>query len=799
MSAPRRHKPRKPSRTARKSAVVFTCSRCGERFTDGEALMAHAAGHNGSRVDLQRLRRRPNEPPPTAQTAAELRASARARLAFVALFAASFALYAFGRSLELPAVALAGTLGVLFFGIGAAPLQLARRPLLAVRFGVAALVGLSIMTTGGVLMVLAPLGDAWHPFLWAAIVVVAAAALDVAAIGQALRDLAHARAISARVRFASPLGDAARRGGLPMAILIVAGTAAWLGAALAAGHLTPGIGGFLVRIPPVWYAGLATLIVAVGLARGRREVYAALATVSLSLALTVTPALIYAMPRSQSAGKHVQLVQLILTHHHLSAGAGIYAAYSAFFAGIAWVCALARVSDPIGLATWWPAIIGLVGLAELRFLFGRLGRSSTRCWAAIMVVVLVNAIGADYFSPQSVGFVMALGVYGLALAGTEPLAVDARLRASLLCLAGCGLAVTHELSPFIAGGVLLVLTVYGRTRPRWSAAAVLVPAVAWAAVDYHVLAGYLSFSHLLHLSNFVPPKTVAAPGLGRQAIVGLSSHALLLGLLVLVAAAIVGFARHRREPWAWAFMANAGVGLICVTVNPYGNEGIFRAALFGIPWLALVAARAIDHPPNRRLMVAFAGVTLLLLATFLVAEFGMDGSNVVRKSDLTSLRIFESQSPAGSYLLNLGYGDLPGSVPSIPATRHFTDIETLDQTLGTVAIRLPERPTAYDLAALTSSYAQSAGVGDGPAAGDLYVRWSPAQSEYAYEYGLQSLRQSAAWRALLLASPDWSVVYASHGTLLMRLSATAARELVLSRTTAATQVAVATPLADGRP
>jgi hypothetical protein len=775
--------------------VVFTCSRCGERFTDGEALMAHAAGHNGSRVDLQRLRRRPNEPPATAQTAAELRASARVRLAFVTLFAGSFALYAFGRSLELPAVALAGTLGVLFFGIGAAPLQLARGPLLAVRLGVAGLAGLSVMTIGGALMVLAPLSSAWHPFLWAAIVVAAAAALDVAAVGQALHDLARARKISARVRFASPLGDAARRSSLPVAILVVAGTAAWLGAALAAGHLSPGIGGFLVRIPPVWYAGLATLIVAVVLSRGRREIYPALATVSLALALTVTPALIYAMPRSQSAGKHVQLVQLIMTHHHLSASAGIYAAYSAFFAGIAWVCTLARVSDSISLATWWPAIIGLVGLAELRFLFGRLHRSSFQCWAAIMVVMLVNALGADYFSPQSIGFVMALGVYGLALAGTEPLAVDAWLRASLLCLAGCAMATTHELSPFIAGGVLLVLTVYGRTRPRWSAAAVLVPAAVWAAIDYHVLAGYLSFSHLLHLSNFEPPKTVAAPDLGRQAIVGLSSYALLLGLLLLIAVAFVGFARHRREPWAWAFMASAGVGLVCIAVNPYGNEGIFRAALFGIPWLALVAARAVDHPPNRRLAVAFAGVTLLLLATFLVASFGMDGSNVMRKSDLASLRAFESQAPTGSCLLDLGYGDLPDSVPSLPATRHFTDLETLDQSLGTVAARLPGQPSADDLAALTSVYAQTAGVGDGPAAGDLYVRWSPAQSEYAYEYGLQSLRQSAAWRALLLASPDWSVVYASHGTLLMRLSAAAERELATSHAAAAMRATVATAMA----
>jgi hypothetical protein len=476
------------------------------------------------------------------------------------------------------------------------------------------------------------------------------------------------------------------------------------------------------------------------------------------------------MPRCQSAAKHVELVQLVLAHHHLSTGTGIYAAYSAFFAGVAWVCAVAHVSDPIGLATYWPAIIGLVGLVELRFLFGRLNRSSFRCWAAITIVVLVNAIGADYFSPQSVGLVMALGIYGLAVAGTEPLGVDHRMRAALLCFAGCALAITHELSPFVAGGVLVALTLYGRTRPRWSAAAVLVPAVAWALVDYHVLSGYISLPHLLHLSNFTPPKTVAAPGLGRQAIVGLSSSALLLGLLVLIALALVGFMRHRRETWAWAFMASAGAGLFCVAINPYGNEGIFRAALFGIPWLAVVAARAIDRPPGRRVLAGFCAVTLLLLGTFLVASFSLDAANVVRPSDLQSLRAFESQAPADSYLMNIGYGDLPSSVQSLPSTRHFIDLTTLGQSLPGVATQLSGPPVAADLVALTDSYERLVGPTNSRTASELYVRWSPAQSEYAYEYGLQSLRQSAAWRSLLLASPDWVVVYASHGTVLCRLS-----------------------------
>ena len=227
-----------------------------------------------------------------------------------------------------------------FFGVGTAPLQFARAPGLAVRLGVAGLVGLSTITLCGEIMVLAPL---WNPFLWAAIVAGVAAAIHLGAAPRALRDRHRARAQAAADRPRRGLQRALRALPAPPALLTVAGTAMWLGATIATGHITPGIAGFLPHITPVWYAGLATLLVAVALAHGRRETYVALAVVSLALALTLTPALIYAMPRTQTAAKHIEIVQFILQHHHLDAATGIYAAYSAFFAGIAWLCRVAGV------------------------------------------------------------------------------------------------------------------------------------------------------------------------------------------------------------------------------------------------------------------------------------------------------------------------------------------------------------------------------------------------------------------------------------------------------------------------
>ena len=664
------------------------------------------------------------------------------------LFAASLAMVAVGYMLDIGVLRLVGVLGAVFFGVGTAPLQLSVRSSLAMRLGVAGLVGLSVLTVVASVMVLTPV---WHPLLAAVIIGAIAVGVHVQACRRALPGLRGAgvfRSLGFRWSAAFDISIGCS----------ISGTVLWCSAALAEGHVVPGVGGFLPVISPLWYAGLVLLLAGIVLARGKSELYAMSALVSLVAALTLTPAWVYGMPRSQSAAKHVDLVQLILHAHHLDPGAGIYQAYSAFFSAIAWVCYLARIHDSIGLATFWPFVIGLLGLAELRFFFGRQIRSSYRIWVGMTLVVLVNAIGADYFSPQSVGFVLTLGVYGLVLGRDWP-GLDDRMRLALLVLAGCSLAVTHELSPYIAGGVLVVLVLFRAARPWYVPATCIVPAILWAALNWGTAKGYASFAGLLDLSNFTPPQTISTPGLQRLPIVGESSDALLLGLLVLIALAGVGFLRTVRRPQTWGFMISAGAGLILISVNPYGNEGIFRSALFGIPWLALLAMEAIPDNPPRWVSAAFGVVTVGLLGTFLIAMFGLDNQNVIRPADLQVLQALEAQAPASSYLLDLTYGDLPSSV-TFPQAGNFVPWTSL----VTAASAQPDRPDAADADALARDYIRYAGT-----ARNLYAIWSPASVANSVDYGLETQAHALEWRKLMAASPDWQVVFNRDGTYLFRV------------------------------
>jgi hypothetical protein len=701
-------------------------------------------------------------------------------------------------------------LGIVFFGLGSVPLQLASRVSLSTRLGVAGLIGLTTAMLIGAAMVLLPL---WYPDLAAILVLAAACTIHALALPSAFAglrlwvaerrhrriascecgaqfesgseqelfeaaqqhvahhhpDLGGALELDVLLHMAEDVGgrewaraELRRIASSPSLLCTLVGTALWLGSAILSPRIVPGIGGFLPHITPLWYVGVVLVLAAIALARRERhEAYAAIAVVALALAFTLTPALLYGMPRSQSAAKHIELVRFILRTHHLHVSAGIYAAYSAFFSAVAWLCRVARVSDPTGLATFWPTLMVLIEVAGLRFMFGQILDGRYRRWAAVTLVLLVNAIGAEYFSPQSVGFVMGIGIYGLALG--ERSEIDRRLATAVLLPASCALAIAHELSPYIIGGVLLVLGAFRCSRLRWAGVPILSAAAAWALVNYHVLKGYFSFSSLGSLSNFAPPSTPTAPGLSRGSIVAVSSDALALGLLVLTAAALVGFARYRRTRAAWTYIISAGVGLMFVAVNSYGNEGIFRAALFGIPWLALMAMRSWRAPGPRLGSIAWIALSVGLLATFLVASFAMDGTAVMRSADLQALRFFERNAPPGNYLLNAGFGDLPSIPPSSPSSTEISYYKINDR-----AWQRPDRPHASDLDELLARYEHAAGGAAAAQTGRLYAIWSPVLSLYAQEYGLGRPSQSTRWLDLLFASPSWQVAYADAGTFLFR-------------------------------
>jgi hypothetical protein len=710
---------------------------------------------------------------------------------FAVVFGAAIAVGAVGRATRNEALALGGGYGVIFFGIGGAPFQLHADLDLYARLTGAILVGFSVLLVVGALM--ADIRGLWDPT--AAAVVVGVAAIVLHGIGLArIRGLLRVRSggglrerdFRARVAADSrPRGPSDRRRGsigrgsviylrhLSLMVTVL-GTALWLAPALWTHDRHPGYWGMLSTLGPLWYAGL--VLVLVGFAIGRRtELSAAAATLSFGLATTLTPALVYAAPRNETAGKQMQFTEYVLTHHHVDVTSGIYTAFSATFSGVAALSELMGVHGMLGgmslfgLATFWPVLLVFMRVAELRLLAGRLLATTSRRWCAVMLVLLVDSLGEDYFSPQSIGYVLAIGAVAIAVKGVTPRPLGRRSTLMLLTLVGLALGPTHELSPYLAAGALFVLACFDQA-PWWSCLPVGLPALAWAAVVHNAISQNFSFGSLFDLSNFRPPVTLATPGLHRLAVVGLESHALLIALLILIALGAVGLSTNKRAKSAWAYALCPIVGLMFIAINPYGNEGIFRAAVFAIPWMAILAM-TMPNPRNMSslFMRPFAvtiGVVVCLIAllgTFIVAAYAMDGTNVLPRANVAIVAHLMRLPRRDAFVLTIGSANNPADSASFAT--NYTTLEWSQVARGAPELQRLH-PPSVDATVLADRYALVASQNGGVSSSPMYVIWAHSSLMYSQAYGLQSPAEMSAWLRLLKRSPNWRPVDRDGGVYL---------------------------------
>lgn len=572
-----------------------------------------------------------------------------------------------------------------------------------------------------------------------------------------------------RPRVDAPSPDARQRRALIRgeSLLVGVGVVLVVSSALAIRPLTPGWAGLLGAISPAWYVGLLLVTGAVFVGQRLGGLFTGLPVVVLQLMLTLTPAIAYVDPRYSWTAKHVGVTSYVLLHGTVNPSIDIYQAWPGLFSGVAWLCKTAGLSSPISVAHWWPPVIDLATLLVVYQLARAVLRSPARAWMAATVFVVGYTIAdADYFSPQSTGFLLTIATFAVVFAHRDEEPGLPPAGWMLILTMSIADAITHQLSPYMTTIGLVVLVVFGRAKTRWAPVVSLAPAAAWALIYFSYVKQHVSLSAFLNIFGNALTPGIAGGGPSPGSLANLvrlfeGGSALLIGVL-----ALVSIARHRDQLTAClALCAASGAGLL--VANSYGNEADFRVVLFALPWLAILAGR-LSLTPHSKSAVLWPVVTVALLGLYLVADMGLDFVNVMRPGDVAAISKFELSAPVGSYLVIIG---APPSPPTGVSGRYnlVNELVTSNVVGSNLAHPLDARASYRQFMSGLTGLIRSVPspvIGDNPR---FYVLADQQSAAYLAAYNYASLAQYWRFADQFARSPSWRVVSRTSSAELFEL------------------------------
>jgi hypothetical protein len=550
--------------------------------------------------------------------------------------------------------------------------------------------------------------------------------------------------------------------------------------------------GLLPGLPPLWYVafGLVVLVLVAGL-MSRRPVRHGLVVPQLALLALLfgTTSATYEVPRYPWTYKHVGVTEYVLENWSVDRSVDIYHNFPGFFfltAGFSEVTGL----HPLTLAQWTQPVLALITAAAVYWVVGGLTSSRRIRYGAVLLFTLGDWIGQNYFAPQGLAFPVALFVLGGLLRsvpeGREgfrwtrlrnrlPLGDDPDLPrgrpfwggwpgTGVLVLAFAYVVVSHPLSPVILLGQSVLVCLLLRPARPWLPLAFLVVEEAWLMQAWPFLSDTYDLFEF-GLRNIEPPQvSIVEPLPGYET--SLWAAPLLMAVIVLLTAVSVLLALRRRARLARLVVPLAMIAVPAAMVlgQPYGNEGVFRAYLFALPWLAFVVVSWLfdDHrrwTPERRLLtvVPVAAVAVLTLP----ANFAGEMSYRVAASDVDAARWFDANAPEGSVLL-----PFTSSYPWRAGAGYTEHLPV--PTEGVVGLtELPGFEEAAEDQADLVEFTEEA-CDTRPGTGPVYVATGPSADDTVRLFGTMQLYTYRAYERAMAADPDFTEVFRDGDSVLFR-------------------------------
>jgi len=456
--------------------------------------------------------------------------------------------------------------------------------------------------------------------------------------------------------------------------------------------------GLIQALPPLYFVSLGILAISFIYAwRSPQPRFPELilGVICLVVLLQSAPGIIESEPRFQIAWLHAGFTNFVARTGRVLPKLDTRFSWPSFFTGMALLARAGGLPDAILLIRYWPVVINLLYLPPLYMLAKLVLRDAKKAMLAIWLFPFANWVGQDYYSPQSVAYLLYLVLLCVVLGpyGANRKAMIPRFRRKpvdngqeeppddwhpqspahaltllLIMLALCAAMDTgHQLTPVFAVATVAVLVFFGRTR-----------LLAWPGVMALLAAGWICYGAI---SFWIGHISAVFGGLGSvggnyTGDLHLRLHASaahrqvndvrLLLVAVICALAVIGFfagRKMRADRTAAAVMMVTP--LLTIAVQSYGSEGGLRGFLFSLPGALCLVTMALTSARGQKPRLILVGaLTAALIPAFLIARWGNEIFERVLPADISAATALYKVAPRGSTIMSL----------TSPATLDFIDI-----------------------------------------------------------------------------------------------------------------------------
>jgi hypothetical protein len=458
--------------------------------------------------------------------------------------------------------------------------------------------------------------------------------------------------------------------------------------------------GLIQALPPLYFVAIGILTISFILSWRRpkpRFPELVLGVISLVVLLQSAPGIIDSEPRFGSAWLIAGFTDFVTQTGRVLPGVDARFSWPSMFTGVAAVDRTGGLPSAILLLRYWPVFINLLYLPPLYMIAKLVLRDEKKAMLVLWLFPFANWVGQDYFSPQSVAFLLylvllcvVLGPYGArgkvliprlrkgaggshrapALDSAPVQSPDSQRARSpddwrpqtpahaitllLIMLVLCAAIDTgHQLTPVFAIATVAVLVFFGRSRLR-----------AWPIVMFLLAAGWVCYGAVTfwagHFSQVFGGLTSVSSNYavdlrlhGNQAHSRVDDVRLLVVAVIFMLAAIGFFAGRKMRADRAAAAVMTITPLVTIAGQSYGGEAGLRAFLFSLPGaLCLIAMALTSVGPALRLILTGA-LTVALVPGFLIARWGNEDFERVLPGEITAMTTLYRMAPPGSAIMSL--------------------------------------------------------------------------------------------------------------------------------------------------